>query len=155
MTATSTSVVNTTNEVIEQVEALSHIWDDYFYPPCETSLWPSLGKMARISECLLHASKAILINVLPAAIPLQMLIYFDGLGWTTLALDALLVLEVGPCRILTRLVDSIAPYPDEGILEPLPETMQVALIVESTPRRIFPRSSDLHSKEGRIGFSRT
>ena len=115
MTATSTSADNTTITMSEQIEALSHKWDHYFCPPYGTQLWPGLAKINRISQRLVRASRAILINVLPAVIPLQVLIYFDAVDWTNLALDALLVLEIGPCRLLTRLLDRVAPYPCEEI----------------------------------------
>lgn len=115
MTATSTSTDNATSTVSEQIEAFSHKWDHYFYPPYGTQLWPGLAKINRISEGLLRVGKTIIINVLPAAIPLQVLIYFEALNWTNIVLDALLVLEIGPCRILTRLVDKVAPYPCEEI----------------------------------------
>ncbi len=115
MMATWTSTANTTDTVSEQTKALSHMWDDYLYPPEVVKLWSDLARKDRIAERLLRIGKIILINVLPAAIPLQVLVYFDAVNWVSLALDVLLVLEIGPCRILTRLVDKVAPYPQESL----------------------------------------
>ena len=115
MTATSTSAARTPRTVREEIEAFEHRWDHYFVPPYEVKFWPGLVKMDWVSQRLVRVSRAILINVLPAVIPLQVLIYFDVVDWTNLALDALLVLEIGPCRILTRLLNRVAPYPREEI----------------------------------------
>ena len=113
---------STSSTVSEQIEALSHVWDDYLYCPCEIRPWPSLARTDLVSTHLLYISKIVLINVLPAAIPLQVLIWLDAVTWINLTLNALLVLEIGPCRILTRLVDRVAPYPREIVFEVLPET---------------------------------
>lgn len=155
MTATSTRTVNTANQVSEQVEALSRVWDDYLYPPTEMKPWLGLARIDQTSKRLLQASKAILINVLPAVIPLQILICSDALDWTNLALDALLVLEVGPCRILTRLVDRIAPYPQEGVSEILPETKQIAIASKCLSRRRILQNNRFYDRRGRAYSSRT
>ena len=119
----STNATATTRTVNEQIEMLSRFWANYYCDlPHEKKFWPGLVRMDWVSERLLRAGMAILINVLPAAIPLQILLYFKSVSWTVLVLDALLVLEIGPCRILTRLVDRVAPYPEEGVPEILPET---------------------------------
>lgn len=125
MTVTSISAASTTSTVSQQIEALAHGWDNYFCPPYEVKLWPELARMDRISKYLLHAGKTILINILPAAITLQLFVYFNAVDWTNLALDAWLALEVGPCRPLTRLLDRVAPYPQEDVSEVLTETTQV------------------------------
>ena len=114
MMATYTNTANATDTASEQIEALSHMWDNHLYPPEKVELWSGLARKDRAAERLLCTGKAILINVLPAVIPLQFLVYFDAVDWLPLALDALLVLEIGPCRILTRLVDKVAPYPQEN-----------------------------------------